>query len=100
MVELEPLAGKDVVVDRLLTERVPEGDELAVAVTAENALVERLSQGGAELGRCELGDLGQQLVVSGPADDGEGTDGPLGVLGEPSGAAQDDLSAGEWCAAC
>src|SRR5688500_12825185 len=78
-VQIEALAGEDVVVDRLLAERMPEGDQLAVAFAAEDALVERLPERRGEGGRGELADLGKQLVVSGPADDRERADRLIGI---------------------
>ena len=93
--QIEALAGEDVVVDRLLAERMPEGDQLAVAFAAEDALVERLPERRGEGGGGELADLGEQLVVCGPADDRERADGLIGIVGEPTRPPEDDVADGK-----
>ena len=80
VVQIEALAGEDVVVDRLLAERVPEGDQLAVAFAAEDALVERLPEPVAAFGasipaRPELiGAIHREYLAAPPPDEPADTD--------------------------
>jgi hypothetical protein len=77
-VQLGPLAGEEVLVDRVPGERVPEGVATAGSVDDEQEGVHRLAQRLVQLGGGHRGDLGQQPLGHPAARDGGGAQEPLG----------------------
>ena len=91
-VQLDALAGEQVLVDRVAGQRVPECVAAARAVDDEQRRVDDLAQCLVQLRGRHVGHLGEQPLRHPPAGHGGGPQQPLGGRGEPLRAVEQHVA--------
>src|SRR5205814_4865818 len=90
--ETAPLSGKDVGIDRVPDEHVPEPVVVVIAVDHDEVMVDELAQRPREVGLVAAGDGRDELVVDAVTSDRKGAEDVLGQLAPFGDAEEDDLA--------